>query len=66
MKLTPEWRLVLLALIAFAIGSLVLILNPDYRIARNIESNWNYYPEIASHDDSSSEMLEEIPQPVDF
>jgi hypothetical protein len=37
-------RLVLLVGIAFVAGLLVLLLVPEYRISRNLESNASYFP----------------------
>lgn len=38
--------LVMMILIAFAIGLLVMIVNPDYRFNKIIESNKNYSPSV--------------------
>ncbi len=48
MRLSQELRLLLLIAAAFAVGVIVLILEPEYRFARNLESNRDYYPAAES------------------
>ncbi len=61
MQLSQELRLLLLIAAAFAVGVIVLILEPDYRFARNLESNREYYPAAESMSGQAAASSEVTP-----
>ena len=55
--MSQEIRILVLIFAALLIGGAVLVVNPDYRTDKNLESNRNYYPGIVQ-EDSSQELAD--------
>jgi len=41
-----EHKILILILIALIVGIAVVVIKPDYRVANNLASNRNYYPDV--------------------
>jgi hypothetical protein len=66
MKVSQEMQLLIMALAALAIGALVLLFNPDYRVEYNLKSNVAYYAESTQDAAADFASPEEFSSPVDF
>ncbi len=58
MKLSQEIKLLLLIMGAFLTGLIVILVNPDYRLEINRESNVQYYAESLEDPDTPDETVD--------
>lgn len=62
--MSHELRILLLIFAALLVGVAVLVVNPQYRVDKNLDSNRNYYPGIVT--EVSADTLEPKSKEVDL